>query len=247
MHLHALTVLPADFVHEPPHERLGGSIFGVQRKIDLDAAVVCAVEIAQRGAGFAHGVHRFKFGRVEHRNAVGKIRLRAGLAESARFLVEPEIHIRRADDAEAQHFRRAQQRAPVNRVVVEVIFKGENALREPVLQLEVFSVAAQERHGRVAVAVVKGGHKQPVRAADGFPVILFGALRADIGNPFAFRGDAIMLLQPFRQKNRDIFKQHMRKFPFRCIFQDKGIISQGGGSVKSFTLNAFCDIKGRVG
>ena len=173
----------------------------MQREIDPDSAVVCAVEAAHGAARFLHGVHGLVFGRVEHRHAVREVRLRAGFAESARFHIEVEIHVRRAGDAEAQHFGRAQQRAPINGFLIEMAFEGENARGKPVLQLEVFAIAAHERHGGVAVAVVKGGHEQPVRAANGFAVVFFGALRAEIGDPFALRGDIIMRAQPFGQEH----------------------------------------------
>ena len=156
-------------------------------------AAVLTVPVAEEA--FVFGVIRQveKAAVVKAGGADGKIQLRAALFKGAHNGFAVKIHIRGRYHTGGEHFTDAHQRAVVDHGRRQFRFKRKDLFVEPAGKLHVFPVAPQDRHGRMAVGVIKRGHQQKMIALDHPSVFAFGAFLAHIRNGIAFGEDIHIL------------------------------------------------------
>ena len=103
---------------------------------------------------------------IEAGDAAGDVRLHTGFGNRADRILAEEVHIGKRNDTCTDHFCRRQHGCIVNRLGGQSVLCRENTGIQPILQGKVFTVAAEQRHCRVRMAVVKTGHQKLILAAD---------------------------------------------------------------------------------
>ena len=131
---------------------------------------------------------------VKYGQAAAEVALDAALADRGHHAIEEEIHIRERNRTARQHFRDGKLRPVVRRLVVDLVLKRKYLLTQPALQRQIFRVAAQQRHRRMAVHVVKAAHQQTVFAVVTLAVILLRLGIADVGNLAVLHADVLPAL-----------------------------------------------------
>ena len=158
------------------------SILAVDTQITDQPTAHLAVPLGQQAQIVLVGGKALVVAVVKYGQAAAEVALDAALANRGHHAVEEEIHIRERNRTARQHFRDGKLRAVVRRFVIDLVLKRKYLLAQPALQRQVFRVAAQQRHRRVAVHVVEAAHQQTVFAVVTLAVILLRLGIADIGN-----------------------------------------------------------------
>ncbi len=147
---------------------------------------------------------------VEHGQPAAQVAFDAALEDGFGHAVQEKVHIGKRHRARGQHLRDGDQRAVIRGFVAQLVLKREHLFVQPALQRQVFRIAAQQRHGRVAVHVVKAGQQQAVAAVIGLAEVLRRGGTADIGDAAVPHADVLPAFQGkiFIQQI-DLGKQHM--------------------------------------
>ena len=171
--------------------RVGG-ILAVDAQITDQTAVVRAVPLAAQAHVVAVGRQVGVVAVVEHGQAAAQIALDAALEDGRDHAAEEKVHIRERRRAAREHLRDGEQRAVVGGLVVDLILEREYLLPEPALERQILRVAAQQRHGRMAVDVVEGGHEQAVAAVIALAEVLLRRGRAYVGDAAVLYADILI-------------------------------------------------------
>ena len=165
-------------------ELIGRGIFGVDRGLDLNAAVVIVVPLVLQLHELTAGGEGIEAEIVaqEHGRAAGDIRLDAGLGHGLADLVAEIVHIRHAGRAEAQRLGDGERRCGLDGAAVEPVFAREDIVLEPVLQIEVVRVAAQQVHRQVRMAVDEARHQDHAGGVNDLLRLLLGRFFGHIGD-----------------------------------------------------------------
>ena len=165
-------------------ELIRRGILGVDGGLDFDAAVVIVVpfflERDQLLAG-REGVEAEVVSQ-KHGCAAGDIGLDAGAGNDAADLVAEIVHIRHAGRAEAQRLGDGERRCGLDGAAVEPVFAREDIVLEPVLQIEVVRVAAQQVHRQVRMAVDEARHQDHAGGVNDLLRLLLGRFFGHIGD-----------------------------------------------------------------
>ena len=120
----------------------------------------------------------------EHADRRAKTALLHGADRSGRH----EIHVVEIDRSRMDHLHAGQAGPPVDVLRLQFGLRGPDMVVQPVHQLHVVRIAAQQRHGRMGMAIVEGGHGDGIAAVDD-RVEEGRVLRPDVGDAVAFDGD----------------------------------------------------------
>ena len=131
---------------------------------------------------------------IKYGQAAAEVALDSALADRGHHAVEEEIHIRERNRTARQHFRNGKLRTVIRRLIVDLVLKRKYLLTQPALQRQIFRVAAQQRHRRMAVHVVKAAHQQTVFAVVTLAVILLRLGSTDVGNLVVLHADVLPAL-----------------------------------------------------
>ena len=124
-------------------------------RFDLDAAIVIVVPLVLECNKLLAGREGIEAEIIpkEHGRAAGDIGLDAGFGYSLADLVAEVIHIRHARRAEAQRLGKRKRRGRLDGAAVEPVLARENIVLQPVLQIQIIGIAAQQVHRQVCMAV----------------------------------------------------------------------------------------------
>ena len=129
-------------------------------RFDLNAAIVIVVPFVLERDQFLAGREGVKAEIIaqEHGRAAGNIGFDSGLCHSLANLVAEVIHIRHARRAEAQRLGKRKRRGRLDGAAVEPVLARENIVLQPVLQIQIIGIAAQQVHRQVCMAVDEARH-----------------------------------------------------------------------------------------
>ena len=153
-------------------------------RFDLDAAIVIVVPLVLECNKLLAGREGIEAEIIpkEHGRAAGDIGLDAGFGYSLADLVAEVIHIRHARRAEAQRLGDGERRCGLDGAAVEPVFAREDIVLEPVLQIEVVRVAAQQVHRQVRMAVDEAWHQDHAGGVNDLLRLLLGRFFGHIGD-----------------------------------------------------------------
>ena len=166
-------------------------ILAVDTQITDQPTAHLAVPLVQQAQIVLIGGKALVVAVVKYGQAAAEVALDAALADGGHHAIEEEIHIRERNRTARQHFRDGKLRTVVRRLVVDLVLKRKYLLTQPALQRQIFRVAAQQCHGRVAVYVVEAAHQQTGSAIVAFAVILLRLGIADVGNLAVLHADVL--------------------------------------------------------
>ena len=158
------------------------------------------------------GDGQLAIGRVgEGQGRLAQIALDARLDDGTGAGVAEVVHVGEGHGAEAQHFRDGQERGGIGFLVGDLGLEGEHAVVEPLLQGQVFGVAAQQGHGRVRMGVVHARHERAPGSAVDLPEVFGGGAAAHVGDRIASRAHPLVVFcLKVLVDDLDIGKQHGR-------------------------------------
>ena len=179
-------------------ELIRRGIFGMDGGFNFNAAIVIVVPLVLKCNKLLAGREGIEAEVVsqEHGRAAGDIGLDAGFGYSLADLVAEVIHIRHARRAEAQRLGKGKRCRRLDGAAVEPVLARENIVLEPVLQIQIVDIAAQQVHGQMRVAVDEARHQDHAGRVNNLLRLLLRRLFRHIGDLAV--GDADKRILPER-------------------------------------------------
>ena len=183
VHLHAELFIDGKLAQRVP-QLIGRCIFRVDGRLNFDAPIVIALPLVAQGDQLLAGREFFKVKVVaeEHGHSARNIRLDPALGHGLADRVAVIVHVGHRRHAEAQTLRDRQLRRRLDRAVVQMGLAREDVVVQPFLQFQVVSIAAQNGHRQVRVAVDEARHEHHAAAVDDGLRLLLGRFFPEIAD-----------------------------------------------------------------
>ena len=164
--MHAEALVDRKLAERVPEAVVGG-VFGVDRDLGADAAVVIAVPAVAQGDQLPAGGIGLEVEVLRKEgDAAGEIGLDAGFRHGLGNRVAVVVHIRDRGRAEAEALGDREQGRGLDGAVVQLRLAREDIVVEPGLQIVTVGIAAQQAHRQVGMAVDQTGHEDHALAVD---------------------------------------------------------------------------------
>ena len=170
-------------------------ILAVDAQVGQQAAAVHPVPLIQQAQVVAVSGGLLVVAVIKHGQPAAQAALDTAFQNRFGHAVQEKVHIRERHRARGKHLRDRKLGAVIRGLVTQLILKRKHPLVQPALERQVFRIAAQQCHGRVAVHIVKPGQQQPVAAVIDFSVVLLRGRLPDVVDHAVLYADILPALQ----------------------------------------------------